>query len=59
MRGMTPKTVRWTAILLHLWHERPWANPDIQEANRKLMDESLALARHGAVHGLEEIASDR
>jgi glycosyltransferase involved in cell wall biosynthesis len=58
MRGVTPKTVRWTAILLHLWHERPWANPDIQEANRKLMEESLALARSRAVHGLEEISSE-
>jgi glycosyltransferase involved in cell wall biosynthesis len=58
MREVTPKTVRWTAILLHLWHERPWADPQIQAANRKLMDENVAMSRHRAVHGLDEISAD-
>lgn len=58
IRGVIPHTVNCMAILLHLWHEGPWANPDIQAANRKWMEESPALARSRAAQGLEEIAPD-
>jgi glycosyltransferase involved in cell wall biosynthesis len=58
LHGVAPKTVRWTAVLLHLWHERPWSDPDIQAANRDLMDENLALARPRTRHGLSELAVD-
>jgi len=58
IREITPITVRWTAVVLHLWHGRPWADPERQAANRKMMDENLALSRSRAVHGLEETASE-
>jgi len=57
MRHIVPKTVRWTAILLHLWHAKPWAAPEVQAANRALMDENLALGRYRAVTGLDDIAA--
>jgi len=58
MRHILPKTIRWTAVLLHLWHAKPWSDPDMQAANRKLMDENLALGRYHAVTGLDDIADD-
>lgn len=34
--GVQAATVRWTAIALHLHHERPWSSPEVLAANRKL-----------------------
>lgn len=56
MRGIKPKTVRWTAVLLHLWHAKPWADPDGQAGNRGLMDENLVLGRYRAASGLDDIS---
>jgi len=57
MSRIMPKTVRWTAVVLHLWHAKPWSDPDVQAVNRKLMDENLALGRHRAVNGLVDVAA--
>lgn len=58
LAGIRPRTVRWTAVVLHLWHERPWSNPEVMAANRKLADEPLASGRRRAVIGLEELAAE-
>lgn len=58
LSGVRPRTVRWTAVVLHLWHERPWSNPDVLAANRRLADEPLASGRRRAVVGLEELAGE-
>ena len=55
MRGITPKTVRWTANVLHLWHAKPWADPETMLRNREMMDENVALRRHRAISGLDEL----
>jgi glycosyltransferase involved in cell wall biosynthesis len=55
LSGVKPRTVRWTAVVLHLWHGRPWSNPDDLATNRKLADETLASGRSRAVIGLEEL----
>lgn len=56
MCGITPRTVRWTAVLLHLWHPQPWADPVAHAANRKLMDENLARHRRQAPSGLQQVS---
>ena len=53
--GLVPKTVRWTAVVLHLWHGRPWSNPEVLEQNRALMVEKKPGGRHRAIVGLEEL----
>lgn len=58
MLKVTPRTVRWTALLLHLWHGKPWSDPETESANRKLMDENMALGRYRATSGIDEIAHD-
>ena len=58
LSGVSPGTVRWTAVVLHLWHNRPWSNPEVLAANRKLADETLAQGRTRAVIGIDEL-SDR
>lgn len=58
MLKITPRTVRWTAILLHLWHGKPWSDPQTEAANRKLMDENTALGRYRAKSGIDDIAHD-
>jgi glycosyltransferase involved in cell wall biosynthesis len=55
MRGITAKTVRWTAVVLHLWHKRPWWDQAEWAENRRLMDENQSLGRFRAVNGLAEI----
>ena len=55
---VTPRTVRWTAVLLHLWHGKPWSDAETEATNRKLMDENMALARYRSTSGIEEIAQD-
>jgi glycosyltransferase involved in cell wall biosynthesis len=58
MRGIKPKTVRWTAILLHLWHPKPWADPEAQAVNRRRMEENRARGTGRAVSGLDEVSSE-
>lgn len=53
--GVKPKTVRWTANVLHLWHERPWSDPDTLAAGKRLMTENLESGRIRALRGLDEI----
>ena len=55
--GLTPKTVRWTANLLHLWHERPWSSPEVMEYNRGLMATKESGGRYRAMEGLEELVA--
>ena len=57
LSGVGARTVRWTAVVLHLWHERPWSSPEQIAANRKLADEPLATGRLRAVIGLDELAA--
>lgn len=52
--GLTPRTVRWTAVLLHLWHERPWAHPEEMERNQQLMTPKSTGGLHWAKNGLRE-----
>jgi glycosyltransferase involved in cell wall biosynthesis len=54
--GLTPKTVRWTANLLHLWHERPWSNPEVLAYNKSLMTAKEKGGRYRAIEGLAELA---
>ena len=56
--GVTPRTVRWTANALHLWHERPWLDPAILAADRQMMAEATASGRIRAVKGLQELDRD-
>lgn len=35
--GVRAATVRWTANVLHLWHGRPYSDPEELERNRNLM----------------------
>jgi glycosyltransferase involved in cell wall biosynthesis len=57
MRRVAARTVRWTAVLLHLWHAKPWSASETIRANRKLRDENLALNRCRAVDGLDDISA--
>lgn len=52
--GLTPRTVRWTAIALHLWHERPWARPEVIARNRRLVTPKGEGGRYRAEDGLRE-----
>jgi glycosyltransferase involved in cell wall biosynthesis len=56
--GLAPRTVRWTAVLLHLWHERPWARPEVIERNQRLVTPKGAGCRHWAEDGLREAVAD-
>jgi glycosyltransferase involved in cell wall biosynthesis len=56
--GVTPRTVRWTANALHLWHERPWSDPAVIAADRQMMAEAAAAGRIRAVTGLQELGAD-
>jgi glycosyltransferase involved in cell wall biosynthesis len=58
LSGVKPRTVRWTAVVLHLWHGRPWSNPEVLAANRKLANEPLASGRARAVIGIDELADE-
>lgn len=53
--GVRAKTARWTANVLHLWHERPWSNPEVLERNRALMVEKRPGGRFRAEIGLDEL----
>lgn len=55
LSGVKPRTVRWTAVVLHLWHGRPWSSPEVLAANRKLADEPLASGRVRSVIGIDEL----
>jgi glycosyltransferase involved in cell wall biosynthesis len=55
MIGVTALTVRWTANVLHLWHTRPWRDPEAWADNRKMMEESKELGRFRALSGVEEL----
>ncbi len=35
--GVRPATVRWTANVLHLWHDRPYVDPDELKRNHQMM----------------------
>ena len=56
IRGVTAKTVRWTAVVLHLWHERPWWDRTAWDNNRRLMEENQASGQYRAATGLAEVA---
>lgn len=56
--GVTPRTVRWTANALHLWHDRPWLDPAIMAADREMMAEAATSGRVRAVAGLQELRED-
>jgi len=55
---VTPRTVRWTANALHLWHERPWSNPAVIATDRRMMAEAAASGRIRAVAGLQELVAE-
>ncbi len=57
LSGIKASTVRWTAVVLHLWHERPWSSPEVLAANRELADEPLASGRRRAVIGIDELSA--
>jgi glycosyltransferase involved in cell wall biosynthesis len=52
--GLTPRTVRWTGIMLHLWHARPWASPEVVERNRRLVTPKGAGGCYRVEDGLAE-----
>jgi glycosyltransferase involved in cell wall biosynthesis len=56
--GLAPRTVRWTANLLHLWHERPWARPEEIARNQRLVTPQADGGRHWAEDGLREAVAD-
>ena len=55
INGVTARTVRWTANVLHLWHTRPWRNPQAWADNRKMMEENKNLGRFRAMFGIDEL----
>ena len=57
LAGVAASTVRWTAVVLHLWHERPYSSPERIAANRKLADEPLASGRTRAIIGIDELSA--
>jgi GT2 family glycosyltransferase len=50
--GIHGRSVRYTAPVLHLEHERPYARPDLVEANRRLYEESRAQRLTRTLYGL-------
>jgi glycosyltransferase involved in cell wall biosynthesis len=56
--GLTPRTVRWTANLLHLWHERPWARAEVIERNKGLVTAKSKGGLYWAEDGLREAVAD-
>ncbi|NNL94824.1 MAG: glycosyltransferase [Xanthomonadales bacterium] len=55
--GLTPQTVRWTALALHLDHEKPWSDPLEIERNRQRETPIEPGGRYKAVDGLEQLAA--
>jgi glycosyltransferase involved in cell wall biosynthesis len=50
--GVHGRSVRYTAPVFHLEHERPWARPEVIAANRALYEASRAERRWRTAHGL-------
>lgn len=57
--GLSPRTVRWTANALHLYHRRPWASPEALERNHRLMTPRLTDGEYLARDGIAQIPSER
>lgn len=53
--GVKPLTARWTAVNLHLDHDKPWANPEEMKRNRILMTPVVAGGRYRAEDGLDQV----
>jgi len=54
--GVLPVTARWTAVLLHLDHGKPWADPQEMERNRQMMTVIEPGGRYWAEDGLEQVS---
>jgi GT2 family glycosyltransferase len=50
--GVHGRSVRYTAPVFHLEHERPWARPEVVAANRALYEASRAERHSRTAHGL-------
>jgi len=53
--GLSPATVRWTANLLHLDHDRPWSNPEDLDRNRRMLTPSQPGGKYWADDGLTQL----
>ena len=56
--GVLARTVRWTAHSLHLWHDRPWSNPEGLKRNRELMTPRKTGGNYRAIDGLAELQQE-
>jgi glycosyltransferase involved in cell wall biosynthesis len=53
--GLTARTVRWTANVLHLDHGRPYSDPDEMARNRAMETQKAPGGVYEAAHGLREL----
>jgi len=56
--GVLPSTVRWTANVLHLYHDKPWSSPEIMERNRAMMTPVGPGGDYRAEDGLVQVGPD-
>ncbi len=55
--GLEVRTVRWTANVLHLWHGRPYSNPEEMARNLGLMTPKESGGAYVTADGLGELAA--
>jgi glycosyltransferase involved in cell wall biosynthesis len=56
--GIRPATVRWTAVALHLHHDKPWARESDMARHRQMMARKSANGRYWAEDGLRQVYSE-
>lgn len=57
LSGISGIQVRHRAVTVHLYHERPYRDPKVIAANRRLWREAVAQRRIRAVRGIAELES--
>jgi len=52
--GMESRQIRYSAVCLHLWHERPYANKADWQKNRAIRDITKATRSTWTIYGIEK-----
>lgn len=54
-KGLRGRQVRHRAVLVHLWHERPWDEPRVRERNARIAGCARAEGALRAAAGIDEL----
>jgi glycosyltransferase involved in cell wall biosynthesis len=55
--GVHGHSIRYTAPVFHLWHERPWADLEILSRNEAMLEETKRLRADRTEHGIDQAAA--